>query len=164
MRIAAALVIVLGLSGCAGGGFGSGGGSTSIGSLNPFGWFGGRKKADAAETLAPRGGYVQDIDFRSSVDQITALNAEKTADGVILRAVGLPPTQAYYDAELVPVASDSATRLDFEFRISPPLQRPRVGTAFSREVYVATFLSQQDLRGIREVRVIGLRNSRSTRP
>ena len=163
MRLFAALGLVLTLAACSGGGSGSSG---SIGSLNPFTWFGAGKAAPsdtAVRSLAPRRGYIRVIDTRPLIDQITGLSVDRTPGGVIVRATGLPPSQGYYNADLVQVASPNAGELAFEFRISPPPQAPRIGTVWSREIVTGTFLSDARLTGIRRFRVSAARNERTVR-
>lgn len=154
-----ALGLILTLSACSGGG--------SIGSLNPFNWFGGGRKATqeqpGVQSLAPRRGYAVVPDTRILVDQISNLTVERTPSGIIVRATGLPASQGYYQAELIPVASNSARVRSFEFRIRPPTSAPRIGTPFSREVNAAVFLTSGELAGVRQVRVVGSRNSRTGR-
>ena len=145
----------------------------SLGSLNPFTWFGGNRAAESsgtaqtepgARSLAPRRGYVQVIDTRPMIDQITAMSVERTPAGVIVHATGLPPTQGFHSADLVAVRSANPGELAFEFRVSPPAQAPRIGSARSREVVAATFLSRQQVSGVRRIRVTAGRNNRTARP
>ena len=53
--------------------------------------------------------------------------------------------------------------LVYEFRAAPPFQSTPVSSERSRQIVAATFLSDQDLAGTREVRVLGARSSRSAR-
>jgi hypothetical protein len=125
--------------------------------VNPFNWFG----KDRVETIteAPD----ENADNRPRVDQVVTLRAEQVAGGAIVRAVGLPQTQGYYDASLVPVATDDRGVLNLEFRIIPPLTPTRQGTQSSREVSAALFVSNQDMAGITRIRVQGTRNARTVR-
>ena len=51
-----------------------------------------------------------------------------------------------------------ADTLVLEFRAWPPITTTRVGSQPSREVSAATFLSNQDLAGIRRIVVQGVEN------
>ena len=166
MRFVLAILLVTTLAACSGSG--SAGSAGSMASLNPFNWFGNRNgtPADAARTptLAPARGYVQAVDTRPLIDQITALVAEKTASGVIFRATGLAPSEGYHSAELVAIASAKTNELVYEFRARPPKNRVRIGPTRLREVVAGVHLTRARLMGIRVVRVIAGRNSRSVRP
>jgi hypothetical protein len=147
------LTLCAGLAGC--GGF-------NVNSLNPFNWWGG-EDATVAET--PDGVIV---DPRPLMGEITALVAEPAPGGVIIRATGLPPTQGYWDAALLPpnpeLTPDEDGVLTFEFRAAMPLVPQPVGSPRTREIVTGYFLSNQDLAGIRTVTIKGERNSRSIRP
>ncbi len=127
--------------------------------LNPLNWFG-----SDAETIA---GAPADFiaDPRELVTQVTSLKIERTVGGAIIRAVGLPPTQGYWDAELVPLNNEEPDEnrvLTYEFRISAPVFSRAVSTQQSREVVVAQFISDRGLAGVRRITVTGSESSRST--
>ena len=102
-----------------------------------------------------------------AVAQILALSIEPAAGGAILRVTGLAPTLGAYDVRLVP---------EFDLEIDGPLQtlqyslkteystrsRPAAPQR-SRELTAAVFLSDEDLEGVREIRVSGAENARSVR-
>lgn len=160
----AGLALTLTLSAC---------GSVRESRLNPFNWFGRSEASRVAEarTVAER------ADPRPLVDQVTAMSIERLPGGAILRATGLPPTQGFWDAELVPVPQVSETRgadgtvtrmidrsvLVFDFRLAPPPYAARQGTEWSREVEVATYLTDNDLAGVTRVVVRGARTERMAR-
>ena len=161
-----ALVSALALPGCGGGSGGS--------AYNPLNWFGKSRNATVApeaknalipqksglrrERAAPEG---------VTVAQILALAIEPAAGGAILRVTGLSPTLGAYDVRLVP---------EFDLEIDGPLQtleyslkteystrsRPAAPQR-SRELTAAVFLSDEDLEGVREIRVSGTENARSIR-
>lgn len=98
---------------------------------------------------------------RPLVPRVTDMRLDVVPGGVILRAVGLPPLQGYWGAELVP-ANDGAVEngvLTYLFELLPPTTATRVSTERSREVLAGLFLSDQDLRGVREVRVAADQNA-----
>jgi len=146
-RILVALVVVLGLTGCAS-------------RLNPMNWFGSaREDRIAAEDTAAQG----PVDNRTLIRDLTALDVDPLPGGAIVRAVGLPPRQGYWQADLV-LVSDDDRELVFEFRVFEPTDpAARVGPPRSREIVTATSLSRHDLEGIPSITVIAQENRRSVR-
>ncbi|WP_416916109.1 MAG: hypothetical protein ACMUJJ_04490 [Roseicyclus sp.] len=124
--------------------------------LNPFNWFGG----DREERIAVTETAAEPTDARRLVPEVVDLAVDATAQGAIVRAIGRPPVQGYWEAELVEVAREGSS-ITYEFRVFPPLTPTREGTAQSREVIVAASLSNFDLAGIRTITVIGAENRRS---
>ena len=141
--------------------------------LLPLAACGGRGD-EAAETASEeRRGFLSNIFGRNSEDtvqeqplvpQVISVNLERLPGGVILRTVGLPPQQGYWDANLVELPSDDAGVLVLGFFLTPPDRATRVSTQQSREVLAGIRLSDQDIAGIREIRVISATNSLSRRP
>jgi len=88
---------------------------------------------------------------------------ERNQGGVIVHAMGLPPTQGYHDAELVVQNGGIPVKgvLSFEFRAAPPPQPAAVSTQRSREVLVGLYLTNQQLDGVRRIEVIAARNRRT---
>lgn len=146
-RILVALVVVLGLTGCAS-------------RLNPMNWFGN----DREERIAVQDGAAQaPVDPRTLVSEVARLDVDPMPTGAIVRAVGLPPRQGYWEADLVLVSQDDR-ELVFEFRVFEPTDpAARVGPPRSREIVAATSLSRYALNGIRSITVIGQENRRSVR-
>ncbi|WP_428544182.1 hypothetical protein [Profundibacter sp.] len=130
--------------------------------LNPFNWF---KRGSTQETLAELPDPTVINDNRALVQQVVSLSVDKTPGGAIIRATGLPPTQGYWDAELVPENGEEPVKgvLTYQFRIEEPIDFQRVSTPQSREVVVARFVSNIKLDGVRQIRVVGAKNARSTR-
>ncbi|WP_136685534.1 hypothetical protein [Falsirhodobacter xinxiangensis] len=129
----------------------------ACGRLNPANWGGGRPEpVDPA--FAP---VVATVDPRPLVAQVTSLRVEQTRDGAIVRATGLPPTQGYWQAELIARPLAEGVQV-YDFRIVPPAPGQRVSTQASREVTVAAGLSRSDLAGIRQIVVQGAGNSLSS--
>ena len=137
-------------------------GNFNASSLNPFNWWGG---GDVAVAVAPDG---QPIDPRPLVAQITDAVVERAPGGVIVRATGVPPTQGFWAAALVPtnleLQPDENGVLAFDFRTLPPETQQLVGAPATREITAGYFLSPQDLRGVRSILVRAEGNSRSLRP
>ena len=144
-RILITLLLVLGLAGCAS-------------RLNPMNWFGGdREQRIAAVETVP------DTDGRSLVAEIVSLDVVPSPGGAVISAMGLPPQQGYWEADLVEVSRENG-ELVFEFRVYQPIDPDtRVSTQRSREILAGTALSRFDLAGIRTVTVIGQQNRRTVR-
>ncbi len=128
--------------------------------LNPLNWFGSDE-----ETIA---GAPADFitDPRPLAAQITSLRIERTVGGAIIRATALPPTQGFWDAELVPLNNeepDDNRVLTYEFRLAEPVFDRPVSTERSREVVVAQFISDRGLANVRRITVTGTANSRTVR-
>jgi hypothetical protein len=121
--------------------------------LNPLNWFGPARAAPVADLV------IDAEDPRALVSQVTALSVEPTTGGAIVRATGLPPTQGYWQAELVEVETDDPTTLTFDFRIFPPLTPNRAGPPQSREVVVAIAVTSVALSGISRITVQGEANA-----
>lgn len=139
------LAVVLGLSGCA---------RVAESRFNPFNWFG------SAETETAAAPAELATDPRPAVAQVTSLTIEPTPTGAIVRATGLPPTQGWFAAALVPETDEPVNgEMVYVFRAVPPEAPQRVSTVQSRELSVARSLSQQDLAATRVVRVIGAQNA-----
>ncbi|PIE15981.1 MAG: hypothetical protein CSA68_04415 [Rhodobacterales bacterium] len=146
--IAITLLGAVALSGCAS-------------KLNPVNWFGKSQSKTYKEVVIP----VKPADLRGLVDQVTLLRVEKAPGGAIIHAVGLPHTQGYWDAELVPEFGEQPVKgvLSYSFRIQKPLGFEKAGSAYSREVDVGYFVSNQKLVGVNTIRVLGEKNARSVR-
>mgnify|MGYP003645691624 CR=1 FL=1 len=144
-RIVILLLVVLGLAGCAS-------------RLNPMNWFGGDREQRIAvvETEA-------EVDGRSLVTEIVSLDVVPNPGGAVISAMGLPPRQGYWEADLVEISRENG-ELVFEFRVYQPAEPDtRVSTQRSREILAGTALSRFDLAGIRTVTVIGQQNRRTVR-
>ena len=121
--------------------------------FNPFNWFG---RSESEQVTAP----VEREDPRPRVAQVTSLVIEPTPTGAIVRATGVPPTQGWYGAALVPETREPVNgEMVYVFRAVPPPEPQPVSTVRSRELSVARTLSQQDLAVLRTVRVIGAQNA-----
>jgi hypothetical protein len=145
MKRAVVLVLVLGLS-LAGCGFGRS-------KFNPMNWWGKPRQGEAVAL------YVAPVDPRGLVATITLLKVEPYPGGAIVRATGVPPTQGYWDASLVALPNDGSGKLVFEFRISPPATPARAGTQPSREVTVATNLTDYRLQDVTAIEVRSATNA-----
>lgn len=145
----AVLIVTLGLGAC---------GRIRDSRLNPFNWFGGSTRS---QTVAPVPEEVADP--RPLVSNVTALAIERMPGGAVVRATGVPPTQGYWAAELVERPIDDNGVLVFDFRVAPPPAASAVSTVRSREITVASFLSDKRLETIRTITVQGANSARSSR-
>ncbi|PZX13612.1 hypothetical protein LX81_03161 [Palleronia aestuarii] len=123
--------------------------------LNPFGWL--PEARPAAVTL----GADAAADPRPLMDQVAALAVTPAPGGVVIRATGIAPAQGWYDGALVPVPTALPSTLAFAFRAAPPATPARVSTPRSREVTVALFVPEAEIRRVREIRVSGARNAQA---
>lgn len=147
--IAALLVAAVAVTGC---------GRIRDSKLNPFNWFGGSKE----ETVQVVDGVPQDP--RPLVQEVTGLEVARQPGGAIVTATGLPPTQGWYDAELL-AANDRQAEdgvLTYRFVVNQPLELRRSSTPQSRELTAAVFISDIRLQDVRKIVVQGASNSRST--
>ncbi|SFP56533.1 hypothetical protein [Tranquillimonas alkanivorans] len=126
--------------------------------LNPFTWFGGSSEVAVTEEAAV-------TDGRPLMDRVVALTVDPTPGGAVVQATGLPPQQGYWNGELIPSPADvpGDTVAEYQFRVAPPFEPTRVSTPQSREVVVGTYLTQEQLAGIREIRVVGAGNALAVR-
>ena len=122
--------------------------------LNPFNWFDGGSQPVTRTVAAPAEPLAQ---------QVTRLEVAPTPGGVIVTATALPPTQGFFDAELVRRPAPQAGTVLLEFRLRPPPTPRPVGTAASREVVAGTFLTTQELGGAGTIAVQGATNRRTVR-
>lgn len=127
--------------------------------LNPFNWFG---RSERVETVAVAPEAVTP-DGRQLVADVTALVIERNPGGAIVRATGLPPTQGFWEAELVSVPTEEEGVALYEFRVFPPPTPKPVSTVQSREITVATYLSDIALAQVRQIVVQGANGAQSAR-
>ncbi len=151
--VLAALAALMILSAC---------GNFRTSSLNPFGWFS-RSTEEASLITAAEARRV--ADNRALVAQVTEMAVEPMRGGAIVRAVGLPPTQGWWDAELVPENEFRPVDgvLSFRFVVAGPRPPARAGTPMSREVSAAIYVSDFKLANARQITVTGAGNARTSR-
>ncbi len=146
------LVVTLAVAGC---------GRIRDSRLNPFNWFGGAKSQPREQLSALDAGMVDVNDPRQLVDQVSVMTVNRTPQGAIIQATGLPPTQGFWNAELV--AENGGAPVDgvltYRFVVSEPQGARRVSTPQSREVTAAAFITSRKLEEVSRIVVQGLRNS-----
>ncbi len=148
------LIITLVLAGC---------GRVRESRLNPFNWFG--RSTETTQTVAEGVVPGRPDDGRILVAQVTELEVARQPGGAIIRASGLPPTQGWWNTDLI--AENNGEPVDgvltYRFVIAEPLTATRVSTPQSRELTAATFISDIKLANVRQIVVLGAENSRSSR-
>lgn len=129
--------------------------------LNPFNWFGNARE-EPIEVVEDADG--DPADLRGLVSSVASLNVDALPgnSGAIVRAVGVPPTQGFWDAELVELSNEDG-ELVFEFRVFPPSRPAAAGPQRSREIYAGVELNRFDLYGIRTITVRGATNQLTVR-
>ncbi len=155
-------------------------GSVRDSRLNPFNWFGKaqpvamEQDAAAANPLIPsRGGLFGNSrqrylerDLTSPIASITNLTVERVPGGAIIRATGVDQMQGAFNAGLVP-ENDEELPVDGVLTYTFERQRPEgarpVGPVQTREVIVARKLTDQQLRGVRSIRVAAAQNALAVR-
>ena len=91
--------------------------------------------------------------------QVTDLSVERSAVGIIITAIGVMPTQGWYEGTLVRVEKDNTSEAIYEFHATKPLGSPPIGTVRSREIIAGSFLSSDEAAGLRNIRVVSASNS-----
>ena len=150
MRIAVALALALSVGACA---------SVRDSRLNPLNLFGPGRQATAPIASGPG------VDGRPLVARVTRLDVTPNAGGVVIEARGLPASQGFHDAALVPLADGEPVGgvLTYQFRVQPPEVAARQGPPASREVVVGAAVSSLALAGVETIRVEGAVNALEAR-
>jgi hypothetical protein len=148
LRPLLAATLVIALAGC---------GGLKDSKLNPFNWF--KRSETRVAVDVPQ----DPKETRPLVESVLDLKVEPIPGGAIVRARGLPPSQGWWDAELVPVPQDDPSTLLYEFRLSPPDRATDVNVPRSREIDVAIYVSDYKLEFVSEIIVQGAGNARSAR-
>jgi hypothetical protein len=125
--------------------------------LNPFNWFGRSRAREQVQQTAEVA-----ADPRLLMAEVTALSIDPYSSGAIVRATGIPPTQGWWDAELVARPIDENGVLVYDFRVFPPVIDTPPGTPRSRQITVATSLSRVRLDQVSEIVVQGAGNALSS--
>jgi hypothetical protein len=150
LRQTAALVALLTLTAC------SNWGQSKV---NPTNWFSGAQ-ANAVVPVATQ----LPSDPRPLVSKLLSMQLENHSTGVIVRATGLPPTQGYWNAELVAQPVDDKGKLVLEFHLVPPAPGAPVINQRSREITVAYDVTAYQIRSITSIEVRSASNSMTKRP
>ena len=145
--------------------------------LNPFNWFGGSREAPAQPVqsdnplIPQRTGFLgsrreADIYTGVPVEVIRDVVVERVPGGAIVRATGVSRFQNIYDIRLTPANEDEVPVdgvLDYRLEARIP-ERPIAGGSENlRSVIVARSLTDQQLEGVRQIRVSGTQNAQVSR-
>lgn len=144
------LIALLMLAGC----------GQNVSVWSPRTWFGAGEMPEDTQ-VAPD----ESLDPRPLVRSVTSASIEQANGGVIVRATGLPPTQGWWQVDLMPLPIENG-ELVLEFRTFAPLDAAAQGTPRSREVTAAYTISRFTLEreGINRVVIKGETNSKVLRP
>lgn len=170
MRISLSVLLVasMGLGAC---------GVVRDSALNPTNWFGRSASVPVEEAStnplipAGQGGLFagrrapNELYIGTPFDEIVDLTVERIPGGAIVRATGLAARQGTYSVQLTPENEDELPVngvLTYRLEGVAPTNTA-VGTPPTREVTAARKLTSQELRGVRSIRVEGLRNARVAR-
>ncbi len=143
--------------------------------INPFNWFG-QSRSEAIQPkkntnpLIPEksGGIFAGLRAQDAIyegrpfEQITNLTIERIPGGAIIRATGLAARQGYYSVQLTAENEDELPVdgvLTYRLEGRRPSENTNVGTKPTREVTAARRLTDQELRGVRSIRVEGQLNA-----
>lgn len=147
--------------------------------VNPLNWFGPSRSApvaqDAASTnplIPKRGGFFSGAAKQAAVytgrpfAQVTDVTVEPIPGGAIIRATGLAERQGIYDVQLTPAnAEELPVNGVLTYRLEGifPRRTTPVGAQPTREVIAGRKLTDQQLLGVREIRVEGRQNAQVSR-
>ncbi len=145
--------------------------------LNPATWFGaGRSVAVSADAAAnplipQRAGLFSRpdpvaVDRSERIAAVSELVIDREPGGAIIRATGLGVRQGAFEARLAPANPDLLPEdgaLTFDFLVVYPQNPTPVGTDMSRRVTAAFTVTNQQLQGVRAIRVRGAQNMQEAR-
>ena len=149
--------------------------------VNPVNWFGkGRSSNSAAEQSSntnpliqesKRGGRFQRKDrevvyLGKPIDQVTNLVIERVPGGAVIRATGLTAVQGLSLVQLPP-STEAETPINGVLTYGVegvfPVFNESVGSTHTRTVVAARALTDQELAGVRSIRVEGASNAQTSR-
>lgn len=145
--------------------------------LNPFNWFG---RAEAVEVevdekeINPLIPQKRESIFErrgtetypgTAVLTVNDVKIERVSGGAIIRVLGTAQTQGAFETRLTP-ENDDELPVDGVLTYRLEAIQPtgfRQGPARSREINVARFRTDQDLNGVRTIRIVGVNNAMQVR-
>ena len=151
--------------------------------VNPSNWFGKGRTSQApveqtasTNPLLPSGkpktgifGKKRALDAiyqGQPIDQVTNLVIEKVPGGAVIRATGLTAAQGVYAVQLTPTTKNNTPVdgvLTYRFEGIRPASPQNVGSTHTRTVVAARALTDQQLQGVRTIRVQAARNVQTSR-
>ncbi len=136
---------------------------------NPRNWFGRSTAApvvpDARDALLPEKSALSrpEVGYQGQrVEQVSELSLERIPGGAMIRAAGIAERQGAYDVRLVPQGGPDKGVQTYEMQVQYPPRATSQGPAQTRVVTAALAMTEQQLEGVRTVRVVGLRNQRTS--
>ncbi|MBL4767996.1 MAG: hypothetical protein JKY94_09825 [Rhodobacteraceae bacterium] len=147
-------------------------------SVNPKNWFGSSKEipvgteAGDINPLIPKkknsilNSKEKPVDIGIPIAKISQLRIERTSSGAIIHATGIGAREGVYGARLVPDTPGETPEngiLSYTFRVFYPQGTTAFGTDRTRRVDVARSVSNQQMAGVRSIRVSGTDNAREAR-
>lgn len=167
--IAACLALTLTLAGC---------GGVRDSRLNPFNWFGNdrpapvRVEAGEKNPLIPqeRTGLLAQARARDAiytgqpVDVVKSMAIERVPGGAIIRAIGVSRYQNTYGVRLTLASEDGAENGVLEYRLESIVPEKPIagGSERQREIIAALSITDQQLEGVRRIRISGATNARES--
>ncbi|MGB7243078.1 MAG: hypothetical protein WBC93_13440 [Sulfitobacter sp.] len=146
--------------------------------VNPFNWFGGGRSApvDSSETgevnpLIPTStGLFANARKRDAIylgtpiDSVTGLVIERVPGGAIIRVSGVAQRQGTYSVQLTP-ENEEELPVDgvLTYRLEGIPISGQQGPVQTREITAARSVTDQQLAGVRQIRVEGARNAQVAR-
>lgn len=145
--------------------------------LNPATWFGPSRSvatdSDAGTNplISQRAGLFSRpapaaVDRSERIAAISELMVDREPGGAIIRATGIGARQGAFAARLAPADPDLLPQdgtLTFDFLVVYPEDPTPVGTDRSRSVTAAFTVTDQQLQGVRAIRVRGAQNMQEAR-
>lgn len=139
---------------------------------NPVNWFGNGEEVienpEGANPLIPeKSAFTRPEDIYPGVPvaKITELKIERIADGALIRAKGVADRQGVYALKLSPMNNGIPVNgvLTYELLGVHPKYPLGVGSEQSRQVIVAHSLTDQQLAGVRTIKVVAHQNTMQAR-
>ena len=139
--------------------------------FNPMNWFGRGQpvKVENTNPLIPAGrafGRKPKTYNGRLVGTVEELVIERIAGGAIIRATTVAPQHGSYDVQLTPDNDDELPVdgvLTYRFEAIQPRAFIAPGTAYSRQITAARHVTNQQLDGVRSIKVVGASNARVAR-
>ena len=142
--------------------------------LNPRNWFGNSEEvpveaAGEVNPLIPTESRIwqrpEEVYAGVPVRTVTELKVERIADGAIIRATGVAYVQGAFAVKLSPLNNGEPENgvLTYELLAVHPSWGSRGGTEQTRTVTVAHSLTDQQLAGVRTIKVVAAENARQSR-
>jgi hypothetical protein len=144
--------------------------------LNPMNWFGRAQPAPVVATtetnpLIPLGRNGRPLKKEAPyagalIAQVTEVRVERIPGGAIVRATGIGHFQQSFDVQLTSPTDKQAVNgvQTYKFRAYVPPARKRVtGPSSSRQISAAVYLTDNELAGVRKIRVEAASNALESR-